>query len=133
MHRSDSVPTSAPRTPSKIPVTRATATSGRHPEMAGQGGDPSGGGRHNRSHRPRPWPFPPRPWAGPPPSVVRTAPGTRRPRTHSGRRRPGFAPRSAFALVSGGRLGRSERAVKPSAQPTMVRTHHLPPPAETAR
>jgi hypothetical protein len=24
-------------------------------------------------------------------------------------------------------------AVKPSAQPTMVRTHHLPPPAETAR
>jgi len=36
-------------------------------------------------------------------------------------------------LVSGGRLGRSERAVKPSAQPTLVRTQHLPPPAQTAR
>ena len=31
--------------------------------------------------------------------------------------------------------GRSElwRSVKPSAQPTLVRTQHLPPPAETAR
>ena len=27
---------------------------------------------------------------------------------------------------------RQERAVKPSAQPTLVRTQHLPPPAETA-
>ena len=41
--------------------------------MAGQGGNPGGNGQHNRSHRPRPWPFPPRPWlvrarpwAGPP-------------------------------------------------------------------
>jgi hypothetical protein len=41
---------------------------------------------------------------------------TRRSRTHSGRRRPGIAPRSASALVSGGWLGWSERAVKPSAR-----------------
>jgi F420H(2)-dependent quinone reductase len=27
----------------------------------------------------------------------------------------------------------SQRSVKPSAQPTMVRIHHLPPPAQTAR
>ena len=27
--------------------------------MAGQGGNPGGSGLHNRSHRPRPWPFPP--------------------------------------------------------------------------
>src|SRR6266568_4594293 len=40
-----------------------------------------------------------------------------------------------------GRMGRSgglwprraKRSVKPSAQPTMVRIHHLPPPAKTAR
>ena len=29
--------------------------------------------------------------------------------------------------------GQRERSVKPSAQPTLVRTQHLPPPAETAR
>ena len=39
-------------------VTRATATSGRHPELAGQSGNPGGNGLRNRSHRPRPWPFP---------------------------------------------------------------------------
>ena|GEM_PF-6362250 len=32
-------------------------------------------------------------------------PGTRFARTHSGRRRPGIAPRSTYALVSGVRLG----------------------------
>ncbi len=31
------------------------------------------------------------------------------------------------------RLGEERRAVKPSAQPTLVRTQHLPPPAKTAR
>src|ERR1700751_3754081 len=41
------------------------------------------------------------------------AAGTRGPRRHSGRRQPGIEPRSAYALVSGGRLGRSVRAVKP--------------------
>jgi hypothetical protein len=30
-------------------------------------------------------------------------------------------------------MGRNGRSVKPSAQPTLVRTQHLPPPAETAR
>jgi len=29
--------------------------------------------------------------------------------------------------------GRQERSVKPSAQPTLVRTQHLPPPAKTVR
>ena len=29
--------------------------------------------------------------------------------------------------------GRNRRSVKPSAQPTLVRTQHLPPPAKTAR
>jgi hypothetical protein len=27
--------------------------------MAGQGGNPDGSGLQDRSHRPRPWPFPP--------------------------------------------------------------------------
>jgi hypothetical protein len=70
--------------------------------------------------------FRPRPWAGPCPSVDSTAPETRRPRTHSGRQRPGNAPRAAYALVSGLALGEEGRAVKPSAQPTLVRTQHLP-------
>jgi hypothetical protein len=30
-------------------------------------------------------------------------------------------------------LGKGERSVKPSAQPTLVRTQHLPPPAKTPR
>ncbi len=70
--------------------------------MAGQGANSGGSGQRNRSHRPRPWIFPassvacsdlvrgssrPRPWPVPRPSVARTAPGIRRPRTHSGRRR----------------------------------------------
>ncbi|HEX6453974.1 MAG TPA: tyrosine-type recombinase/integrase [Trebonia sp.] len=49
---------SVPRTPRTTSVMRATATSSRHPEMAGQGGNPGGSGLRNRSHRPRPWPFP---------------------------------------------------------------------------
>jgi hypothetical protein len=61
-----------------------------------------------------------------------TAPGNRCSRTHSGRRRPGPSPRTANALVTGVRLGEERRAVKPSAQPTLVRTKHLPPPAKTA-
>jgi hypothetical protein len=60
-------------------------------------------------------------------------PRPRRTRTHSGRQRPGNAPRTAYALVSGGLLRLEERAVKPSAQPTLVRTQHLPLPAKTAR
>jgi hypothetical protein len=100
---------SAPRTPSKTPVTRATATPSRHPEMAGQRGNPGGSGRHNRSHRPRPWPFPR-------PSVARSAsvrgphgPEIRQPRTHSGHGKPDFPSRTASMLVSGG-VTRAERA-----------------------
>ena len=48
------------------------------------------------------------------------------PRTHGGRRRPGKPPRTAYALVSGMGLKQEGRAVKPSAQPTLVRTQHLP-------
>jgi hypothetical protein len=48
-------------------------------------------------------------------------------RTHSGRRRPGFAPRSAYALVNATGIDQEQRSVKPSAQPTLVRTQHLPP------
>lgn len=58
---------SAPRRPSETPVTRATATASRRPEMAGQGREAGRGGRRNRSHRPRPWPVPPRPWPARPP------------------------------------------------------------------
>ena len=43
-----------------------------------------------------------RPWAGPCSSVGRTDPETQHPRTHSGRRWPANAPRTAYALVSGG-------------------------------
>ena len=66
--------------------------------------------------------FRPRPWV-----QARCA------RTYSGRRRPGMEPRTAYVLVSGVRLAEERRSVKPSAQPTLVRTQHLPPPAETAR
>jgi hypothetical protein len=83
-------------------------------------------GRYNRSHRPRPWPLSS-------PSVAYSAfvrglcgPETGCPRTHSGRRRPGSASRSASALVSRVPLSQGRRAVKPSAQPTLVRTQHLP-------
>src|SRR6266702_147511 len=38
-----------------------------------------------------------------------------------------------FARSAAIPVGREKRSVKPSAQPTMVRIHHLPPPAETAR
>ena len=97
---------------------------GRHrkPEVAGQGREAGQDGRPNRSQRPRPWIFPH-------PSVDQAW----CPRTHSGRPRPEIAPRAAYVLVSGLALGQEERSVKPSAQPTLVRTQHLPPPAKTAR
>jgi hypothetical protein len=43
---------------------------------------------------------------------------------------PENAPRTLSVLVSGLGPGQKERAVKPSAQPTLVRTQHLPPPAK---
>src|SRR6476660_5214901 len=38
----------------------------------------------------------------------------------------------ALRHTAGCPSGQRERSVKPSAQPTLVRTQHLPPPAETA-
>jgi hypothetical protein len=59
---------------------------------------------------------------------VRALPRPRRrnPWTNSGRRRREMPPLTAYPLVSGVRLGWERRAVKPSAQPTLVRTQHLP-------
>jgi hypothetical protein len=58
---------------------------------------------------------------------------TRNSRTRGGRNTD-FAPRewrnSRSAPIL---MGRNRRSVKPSAQPTLVRTQHLPPPAKTAR
>jgi hypothetical protein len=58
--------------------------------------------------------------------------GSRGARTCSGRRRPQTC--LAARIRWSARLTRveGERSVKPSAQPTLVRTLHLPPPAETA-
>ena len=39
----------------------------------------------------------------------------------------------ALRHTAGCPSGQRERSVKPSAQPTLVRTQHLPPPAKTAR
>jgi hypothetical protein len=41
--------------------------------------------------------------------------------------------RQALRHTAGCPSGQRERSVKPSAQPTLVRTQHLPPPAKTAR
>src|SRR5882724_8089110 len=38
----------------------------------------------------------------------------------------------ALRHTAGCPSGQRERSVKPSAQPTLVRTQHLPPPAKTA-
>ena len=59
--------------------------------------------------------------------------GSRGARTCSGRRRPQTC--LAARIRWSARLTRveGERSVKPSAQPTLVRTQHLPPPAKTAR
>src|SRR5439155_24330693 len=40
--------------------------------------------------------------------------------------------RAVAAATAGCPSGQRERSVKPSAQPTLVRTQHLPPPAKTA-
>jgi hypothetical protein len=60
-------------------------------------------------------------------------PGSLRPRTHSGQRRRGETDPVVFVQVMAMWRGAEERSVKPSAQPTLVRTQHLPPPAKTAR
>jgi hypothetical protein len=62
-----------------------------------------------------------------------SARGGRRPRTHSGQRRHVSNHNRAFPQVRGIFGHDSMNTVKPSAQPTLVRTQHLPPPAKTAR
>ncbi len=62
-------------------------------------------------------------WPGIPRSYGRVADGTRF------SRRGEWGIRRSAAISMGG----NERSVKPSAQPTLVRTQHLPLPAETAR
>ena len=60
-------------------------------------------------------------------------PRTLRPRTYGVQRRRGKADPVVFVQVMAIWWGAEERSVKPSAQPTLVRTQHLPPPAKTAR
>ncbi len=54
-------------------------------------------------------------------------------RTHGGRQLPVPPPRTPYVLGSGISLEQEDRAVKPSASPSVVRIHHLPLPAKTAR
>jgi len=58
--------------------------------------------------------------------------GCRRSRTYGGQRRRDECHPGAFTQVRAVCWGEEERSVKPSAQPTLVRTQHLPPPAKTA-
>jgi hypothetical protein len=62
--------------------------------------------------------------------VAKAATGTD---IYSGQRRRAEWHTTSFMQVGGMWRCRQERAVKPSAQPTLVRTQHLPPPAKTAR
>jgi hypothetical protein len=61
------------------------------------------------------------------------AAGRPRSRTYSGQRQRNRCHRGSFMQVSAMWRHREDRSVKPSAQPTLVRTQHLPPPAKTAR
>jgi hypothetical protein len=58
--------------------------------------------------------------------------GGPRARTYSGQRRPSEHHLVAFAQVRWYMEGQAGAYCKPSAQPTLVRTQHLPLPAETA-
>ena len=92
------------------------------PEMGGSGWNSRWDGRCNRSYRARPWPFRPRPWGARNGAHGRTVDGSS-PQSCLERRM-----RWSAACTSAG----GERSVKPSAQPTLVRTQHLPPPAKMA-
>jgi hypothetical protein len=59
-------------------------------------------------------------------------PGSRGARTRRGRRRPEACLAARIRWSARLTWVEGERSVKPSAQPTLVRTQHLPPPAETA-
>jgi hypothetical protein len=58
--------------------------------------------------------------------------GSRGARTCSGRRRPQMCLAARIRWSAAYDSVEGERSVKPSAQPTLVRTQHLPPPAKTA-
>src|SRR6266571_7492026 len=57
---------------------------------------------------------------------------SRIPRTVRSRHGLSFSEPPALRHTAGCPSGQRERSVKPSAQPTLVRTQHLPPPAKTA-
>ena len=58
---------------------------------------------------------------------------TRNPRTRGGQN-AGFTQWEwRYSRSAAIPMGRNGRSVKPSAKPTLVRTQHLPPPAEMAR
>ncbi len=71
--------------------------------------------------------------------AVRARPGAQRhgrpDHTDIWRTGPGIhmATKGSFARSAAIPMGAEKRSVKPSAKPTLVRTQHLPPPAETAR
>ena len=113
---------SASKRPGRTRVTRMTATPSRILKWAGQGGIPGGTVGVTAPTAPVRGLF--APFAACPKWC---------PRTHSGRQHPQSRlerrMRWSAACTSAG----GERSVKPSAQPTLVRTKHLPPPAETAR
>ena len=83
-------------------------------------------GQHNRSYPGRPWPRVP---------SVRDPHQFPEPGAH-GRIADAAARDRASQRISAGQPCvaqiEGERSVKPSAQPTLVRTQHLPPPVETA-
>ncbi len=58
--------------------------------------------------------------------------GSPRPRTFSGQCRHGKVDPAVFVQVIAMSLDTEESSVKPSAQPALVRTQHLSPPAEMA-
>jgi hypothetical protein len=62
-----------------------------------------------------------------------SAAGSPRARTYSGQRRHSYPHLMVFAQVRGIWRCRQESTVKPSAQPTLVRTQHLPPAKRPVR
>ena len=110
-----------------VPRAVSTASTGRHPEAAGQQPDTGQNGRHTApadgldtapapAVRARPWiPLPP-------------SPGTHGRIADGGGPQIGLEARPRWSAASAS--ARRKRAVKPSAQPTLVRTQHLPPRCE---
>ena len=112
---------SASKRPGRTRVTRMTATPSRILKWAGQGGIPGGTVGVTAPTAPVRG-LSPRPWGARNGAHGRTVDGSS-PQSCLERRM-----RWSAACTSAG----GERSVKPSAQPTLVRTQHLPPPAKTA-